>query len=335
MSKEPWLYRSEGEAAIQEAMRLRHRLVPYIYSMTGSKESSYLPLVQPLYWNHPEQDSAYKFPTQYYFGSSLVAAPILRPRDETTNFAKIKAWVPPGRHVDILTGSVYDGDQEIDMYRCITQLPLLAPQGAIIPLDGALVPPNGCPNPHAFEVLVVVGQDGHFDIRESTRDDEQSQAETENQRLIPLDYNQASGRMKVVGMCREWTFRFLSTDIKPPNVRVLIDATPSSQAKCTTEYTSTIPNTVVKVPATSNPDNEIVVELVSDPQLAIIDYSERIFDLIRDFQISNLLKDSIWGIVKASQPTTVKMARLISLGLERSWIGPITELLLADSRRES
>jgi hypothetical protein len=92
---------------------------------------------------------------------------------------------------------------------------------------------------------------------------------------------------------------------------------------------------VVKVPATSNPDNEIVVELVSDPQLAIIDYSERIFDLIRDFQISNLLKDSIWGIVKASQPTTVKMARLISLGLERSWIGPITELLLADSRRES
>lgn len=332
MSKEPWLYRAESESAIRASLQLRHRLVPYIYSMSRVGESLNLPLVQPLYWNFPTHESAYKFPTEFYFGSSLVVAPVLQPRDRTTDLAKTRVWVPPKRHVDILTGFVYEGDQKIDMYRLLNQLPLLASEGSIIPLDGERISANGCPNPQAFEVLIVVGHDGFFNILESSRDDGQSQAAAENQRIIPIEFNQSAGRIKVVGMGREWTFRFVSTNIDPSEVRVYIDGSRSTQAQSTIEFTAGVPSTVVKVPANSKPDSEIIVELGFDPQLAVTDHSQHIRDLILDFQIGNLLKNDMWEIIQANQPATVKVARLISLELERNWVGPLAELLLADSR---
>ncbi|KAK3048725.1 hypothetical protein LTR09_010034 [Extremus antarcticus] len=319
---------------MRDLLQLRHRLVPYIYSMSYDTSSSIcLPLVQPLYWEFPAQQSAYKFPTQFYFGSSLIVAPILQPRNPNTNLAKTKAWIPPCRHVDVLTGVVYDGDQEIDMYRPLDQLPLLAAEGSIIPLDAEHVPLNGCPNPQAFEVLVVIGRDARFEILENTQDDENSQATDGSQRSIPIDYDQAAGRLQVPGTGRAWTFRFLSTNIDSLAIRVLTDGKQSNKAECTTESTNGVPTTVVKVPTISNPESAIVIELGPDPHFAITDHTQHIRDLILDFQISNILKNDIWEIIQAKQPVSTKMARLISLGLDKDWFGPIAELLQADGRR--
>lgn len=334
MSKEPWRYRTESEVVMRDFMQLRHRLVPYIYSMNVAEPSSNLPLVQPLYWNFPSQDSAYKFPTQYYFGSALVVAPVLRPRDKRTNLANTRVWVPPHRHVDILTGSVYDGDQEIDMYRPLQQIPILAAEGCIIPLDRELVPANGCANPSAFEVLVVVGHNGQFNILENSRDDEKSQATTESQRSIPIKYDQAAGRLTVVGTGKEWTFRFISTSIESSTIRVLIDGSVSTEAQCIIETATYVPSTVVKVPAASSPESLITIDLGSDPQLAIMDYSQTISDLLLDFQIAPSVKDKIWEVIQTIHPTTIKISRLLSLGLEGQLLGPLAELLLSDSRRE-
>lgn len=163
MSKEPWLYRNECMLAMKKAMQLRHRLVPYIYSVNAVPFLK-MPLVQPLYWKFSTRAEAYRFSNQYYFGPSRVVAPIVSPRHKTTNLAKTQVWVPPRRHVDIFTGTVYTGDREIDLYRSLQSIPVLALEGSIIPLDRELVPANGCANPAAIEVIVVVGHDGHFDI---------------------------------------------------------------------------------------------------------------------------------------------------------------------------
>ena len=329
MSKEPWLYRKESETAMTDVMQLRHRLVPYIYSEARGD----LPMIQPLYWNLPAQESAYKYSTEYYFGSHLVVAPILQPRDKVTNLAKAEVWVPPNRHVDILTGYVYDGDQEIDMYRSLDRLPLLAPEGSIIPLDGELVPANGCLNPSSFEVLVVTGSDGRFNIVENARDDKLESSGKDAQRSIEIEYDQSAGRIKVAGSSRQWKFRFISTEIDPARVKVLVDGKPSDQER-TRELINTVPSLVVKLEKPKNPASVITIEIGSNPQLARIDFTELIRSFILDFQLSNLLKNDIWAVIESKQPTIVKMARLISLGLDKNIFGPIAELLLADSRRE-
>jgi hypothetical protein len=333
-SKEPWLYRNESETIIRDFMQLRHRLVPYIYSESLADSSFNLPLVQPLYWNFPSQKSAYKFPTQYYFGSALVIAPVIRPRDKRTNLAMTRVWVPFGRHVDILTGAVYDGDQEIDMYRALDKLPVLAAEGSIIPLDGDLVPVNGCANPSKFEVLVVVGRNGQFSIVENTQDDADSKATVETRRSTEIRYDQAAGKLTLNATGRKWAFRFISTNIKSSAVRVLVDGKVSTEAQCTVEGSTNMTSTLITVPATPSPKSSIEIQLGSDPQLTIIDHLQTITDLLLDFQISPHVKDKIWDIVQMTQPETILMAKLFSLGIEQVLLGPLVELLFADSRRE-
>lgn len=331
-SKEPWLYRAESEGVIQQFMQFRHRLIPYLYSVSIADNSSNLPLTQPLYWNHPLERSAYLFPNQYYFGSNLVIAPVVTPRDKRTNLAKTRVWVPPSRHVDILTGTVYDGDQEINMYRPLSRLPILAAEGSIIPLDKESVPLNGCPNPKAFEVLVVVGKDGVFHIRENIQDDEDSQTTVDEQRKISISYDQAKGRLLVDGSDRDWSFRFVSSNIQPSNVKLFIGSSASSALRRSDESVTMLPNLVIAVSKKLHDGNQFGILLGPNPQLTVLDHSQTISDLLLDFQISPWDKDKIWRIIESSQATTVKLGRLLGLGLDEVLIGPIVELLLADSR---
>lgn len=294
------------------------------------------PLIQHSYWNFSARDVAYRFPNQYYFGSSLVIAPVVSPRDVRTNHAKTKVWVPPRRHVEILTGSVYDGDRELDMYRPLKHIPILAPEGAIIPLDRELIPANGCRNPTAFEILVVVGYDGKFDILEDIQDDPGQQAILESQqRSISIECDHRSGRLTTIGADREWTFRFLSIRTDPSNVRVLMDGSIANDAQCSTVYSPYLSSTVVRLPGAVSAKSSITIELGEPPQLATMDYTKTISDVLVDYQIEIKLKDRLWDIIQTAQPMTVKIGRILSLGSEESVFGPLAELILSDSRSES
>ncbi|CAM1500408.1 Fc.00g095700.m01.CDS01 [Cosmosporella sp. VM-42] len=330
MSKEPWRYRGENNESMRYAMQFRHRLVPYIYSMNAAEIP--MPLLQPLYWNFPSRDEAYRHLNQYYFGPSLVVAPVVHPRDKRTNMAKVTVWVPPGRHVDIFNGYVYDGDRQFDMYRPLQTLPVLAAQGSIVPLDGELAPANGCANPVGFEVLVVVGSDGAFTILEDVQDDNKPTTTESIQRSIQISYDQAVGRLETIAAGKEWTFRFISMVTDPAQVKVLVDGSLSAEARVSVETSPNLPGIVVKFPSGLSDESVLAVELGSDPQLSILDQTETISELLVDFQIEMVLKDKIWETLREAQPTPVKIGRLLSLGLEEEVLGPLVELLLADSR---
>ena len=332
MSKEPWLYHPESEVVMRDFMQLRHRLVPYLFSMNAATTESDTPLIQPMYWSFPSQDVAYRFPNQYYFGSSLVVAPVVRPRDRRTNHAQTKVWIPPQRHVDILTGFVYDGNREIDTYRSLSRIPILASEGSIIPLDRELVPANGCANPGAFEIIVIIGHDGQFSILEDSQDDREPQGMEGYQRSIPIKYDQAAGRLTTVAAGRAWTFRFISMLSTPSPVQVLIDGAVSAAAKVSVDSFPNLPSTTVELPAIVGVGSTITIELGTNPQLSILDFTTVISDLLVDFQIEITTKNNIWEIVKTVQPTTAKMSRLLSLGLEAELVGPFVELMLSDSR---
>ena len=57
--KEPWNFRSEVEQAMGEALRLRHQLLPYIYTMNYLAYKEYRPLIAPMYYDYPENEQAY------------------------------------------------------------------------------------------------------------------------------------------------------------------------------------------------------------------------------------------------------------------------------------
>ncbi len=164
MGKEPWKFKSEVGNLAVECLRMRHRLLPYIYAMNYRTHKDGIAICEPLYYAQPEEKKAYAYPNEYWFGSELIVAPITEKRNPKTNMAKIKVWLPKGRFTDVYNGRIYEGGREYTLYRGLESIPVLAKEGAIIP-TGVNDKTNDWKNPEELEVFIYRGN-GSFDMYE-------------------------------------------------------------------------------------------------------------------------------------------------------------------------
>lgn len=235
-TREPWAFNEEARTIVEDTLRYRHRLIPYTYTMNARAASNDEPLITPMYWDWQERDEAYTVPNQFRFGSELIVAPITQGRDVWTTLGAVNVWLPPMRLVDVFTGVVYDGDRKTTLHRPLSQTPVLAAEGAIIPLDAAWRPKSGSPNPDAIEILLVVGADGAFNLIEDdgkgtrvedgdfamveTSETESSEDDTVNFVHTPITYTQSTGVLTIgptypphhpsIPKNREWKVRLIS-----------------------------------------------------------------------------------------------------------------------------
>jgi len=90
-------------------------------------------LVYPTYYHSPSHANAYNCPHQYFFGPSLLVAPFLSKVDPDTRLSRAAVWLPPGRWYGFESGDEYLGDKYHVVYGKLDEIPIFAPQGAIIP----------------------------------------------------------------------------------------------------------------------------------------------------------------------------------------------------------
>lgn len=171
--KEPWRYGKEAHEIMNDFLKLRHRLIPYLYSMsfTGIKEG--LPLIRPMYYEEPWKDQAYEVREEYYFGSELLVAPVTSPADKEMNLSEVKVWLPEGIWTDIFTNQIYRGGRFIKVYRKLDTIPVFAKAGGILPLY-IKETGNNLENPEIMELHIYGGADGNFHLYE---DDDNGNAE--------------------------------------------------------------------------------------------------------------------------------------------------------------
>lgn len=161
--KEPWNYSEPHRTAISEALRMRHRLLPYLHAMNLALPGQGRALVRPLYHEHPERE-AREFPNQFHFGTELMIAPITQPADPETRMGSTVAWLPPGQWFDLFTGYRYDGERRIELHRGGRSIPALLKAGGIVPM--ASDAGRADENPASLTVAVAAGADGTFDLLE-------------------------------------------------------------------------------------------------------------------------------------------------------------------------
>ncbi|KZT58928.1 glycoside hydrolase family 31 protein [Calocera cornea HHB12733] len=333
MTKEPWAYGIEAKTVMEEQLRLRHKLMPYLHSMNYLAAKEQEPIVQPLYWKYPRRDEAYRNRNQFFFGTELTVAPITTPRDKATKYGRVRAFIPEGKHVDVFTGTVYDGDRELALYRSIDGYPVLAHEGAIIPLDAQPVPENGCPPPSSFEILVVVGADGKFDIMED--DGTGSTVDTVKWAKTTITFDQKRGIVRVSPITstsvsslpkkRSWSFRFLAlSSLKK------VQATVGGSTKDVT--INLVPNGALVELGEAPLNAEIVLELGANPQLDILDPAPRVWKVLDEAQIKFEHKTAAWKVMQSTGSRLAKAGGLGALELDDSVLGACLEELLADSR---
>lgn len=156
MGKEPWMYNKFVEKTAKEFLQLRHRLIPYLYSMNHRTVKDGRCLIEPMYYLNPRDKRAYECPNEYYFGSEIIVCPITEKADSQTGLAGTKAFLPKGRFIDIFTGRIYNGNTLTNLYRDCSCIPVLAKEGAIIPLSNSYTT-NDISNPSSIEILVSRG----------------------------------------------------------------------------------------------------------------------------------------------------------------------------------
>lgn len=133
MGKEPWKCRKSIEKAAERYLRLRHKLIPYIYSINYLTHTDGRAICEPMYYSYDRKE-AYDAKNQYSFGTQLVVAPVTRHTDKETNLAGTKLWVPDGeRYTDIFTGRIYQSGK-YEIFRDIEDIPVFAKAGSVIPM---------------------------------------------------------------------------------------------------------------------------------------------------------------------------------------------------------
>lgn len=165
-AKEPWRYNKIAEESMVSFLRLRHRLIPYLYTMNYISHMKNIPLVQPLYYISPDQDSAYSYNrNEYLFGSEMLVSPITTKADSVTDCGCSKTYLPKGMWFDFFNSRKYYGGRCIKVYRDIYSMPVFVKAGGIIPLAEPEHVNDIC-NPKKMSIVVFPGADNNFTLYE-------------------------------------------------------------------------------------------------------------------------------------------------------------------------
>lgn len=198
--KEPWRFKKETEVVMGEALRQRHKMLPYLYTMNYRNYQEGIPLIMPMYYEYPEKEEAYQGKNQYFFGSETMVAPITTKRIEGLNVAKVTVWLPEGTWYDLHTGMIYDGDRTLDMYRTLKSIPVLAKAGGILPFTEEISDTQVGKNPDSLHIKIFAGKDGQFTLYED--DNETCKCEQGICAMTAMEYRESDKRSFKIGPVR-------------------------------------------------------------------------------------------------------------------------------------
>ncbi|MFT4052076.1 TIM-barrel domain-containing protein [Microbacterium sp.] len=152
-TKEPWAFGPRALGIMACFLRLRHRLVPALYTAAWRAHTDAVAVVRPMYHEAPAVDAAYSVPNQYLLGEHLLVAPVTTPADPEAGLASARAWLPEGAWFDVFTGRRYDGGTHVTLHRSLERTPVLARAGAVLPLADALAPLGDVPDKLTLRVF--------------------------------------------------------------------------------------------------------------------------------------------------------------------------------------
>ena len=130
--REPWLYGTTIEDASRKILKLRMKLIPYLYSIAYAMHQKGTPMARPLMWHYPEDDRVKTIWDQWTLGRDLLVAPVYH----KDTFSR-SLYLPEGQWLELATGIVYDGKQDITVDAPLDSIPLFLRKGAIIPMGEA------------------------------------------------------------------------------------------------------------------------------------------------------------------------------------------------------
>ncbi len=77
--REPWVFGEAYERLIREAVKLRYRFLPQLYKLFRQAAEGGEPIIRPLVYEFPEDESTWDLDSEFLVGPNLLVAPVTQP----------------------------------------------------------------------------------------------------------------------------------------------------------------------------------------------------------------------------------------------------------------
>lgn len=125
---EPWMYPSYTPF-IRDAIRLRYRLLPYLYSLLHEASVEGSPVMRPMVYEFQHDSAVWEESFDFMLGQWLLVANVLEKGAATR-----KVYLPKGSEwIDWYTRERYAGGQTIEVDVSLDSIPMFIRSGAILP----------------------------------------------------------------------------------------------------------------------------------------------------------------------------------------------------------
>lgn len=329
-AKEPWRYKMEVEKMMGGFLRLRHQMIPYMYTMNHRAYEQGIPLMLPMYYDYPQVQEAYEVPNQYAFGSEMIAAPVTTPRLDRLNVSKTTVWIPEGMYIDFFTNMIYRGGRKMNLYRDIQSIPVLAKAGAIIPMTDAIRAEEAGGNPASLHIRVFVGGDGCFTLYEDDNrtcgyengDCAKTQMTLDWQENGVFTIHRSEGNLDLIPQVRH--YRITVVGIRDCLAAASVDDRPVDIQKNYDPARNEMDLDLGLCPVTG----EIKV-IFEKAQLAQNHIDERCFAFLDQAEIEFELKDRLYQKVMQAVDMPQLLSQFLSMELEADLFGALCEICTA------
>jgi alpha-D-xyloside xylohydrolase len=185
---------SEEYESLTYYLRLRYRLMPYIYATAADTYHNDGTIMRGLVMDFPNDPSVRDRGEEYMFGPAFLVAPVYEFRARVRDL-----YLPAGtRWYDFYTGAAHEGGQTIRAAAPLGRIPLFVRAGAIVPTGPAVQHTGENPN-GPLTLFVYTGADGSFELYE---DDGASYGYQRGQfSRIPFRYDEETGTL-IIGARR-------------------------------------------------------------------------------------------------------------------------------------
>ena len=127
---EPWMYR-DSAPLIREAILLRYRLTPYLYSAEYEASRTGAPIMRALVYEFQDDEQVWDESFEFLYGKDILVANVLEP-----GAASRRVYLPKGcKWYDWNDNfRCYEGGQTVEVPVTLETIPLFIREGAIIPM---------------------------------------------------------------------------------------------------------------------------------------------------------------------------------------------------------
>ncbi|MDP5218990.1 glycoside hydrolase family 31 protein [Ruegeria sp. 2205SS24-7] len=148
-ANEPWMY-PEITAQVRDAIRLRYRLLPYLYTQLYRAVTEHEPILRPLFLDFPDDPACRDAQFEFMLGPDLLIASVIE-QGAKTRQVYLPDW--PGGWWQLDSARWHPGGQTLEIPVTLDSIPVFVRGGSVLPLSENTT--RATPDKEGSRVLLV------------------------------------------------------------------------------------------------------------------------------------------------------------------------------------